>query len=268
MKTLENHVILYDAECPMCGLYSKAFVRMGMLSIEGRQTYQHMPKEICPLVDQQRAVNEIALVDTETGEVSYGIKSLFKVIGHAIPVFNPLFSFDPFIWIMTRVYAFISYNRRVIIPANDLKSHTMKPTFSLKFRLAYLVFTWLVSGLIFTGYIQLISPLGSIDFGLRGYFVIGLQMLVQGVLLGFFSPAKLWDYLGNMMTISLAGALLLLPILLLKSITYISVNVAIFYIVLVGSLMLCEHIRRSRMLELTGVLTISWAVLGLVAFFI
>ena len=116
MKTLKDHIILYDAECPMCKLYTNAFTKTGMLDLDGRVAYQQIPDAVCPYVDRQRAVNEIALVDTKTGEVNYGIQSLFKVIAHSFPILSGLFSFKPFIWLMSKVYAFISYNRRVIIP--------------------------------------------------------------------------------------------------------------------------------------------------------
>ncbi len=130
MKTLKNHVILFDNECPMCYAYTKAFVKTGILSQDGREAYQEMPQNICPLVDQQRAANEIALVNTETGEVTYGIQSLFKIIAHAMPFFAPLVAFSPFVYLMRKLYAFISYNRKVIIPV-VVKENTLQPTFNL-----------------------------------------------------------------------------------------------------------------------------------------
>src|SRR4051812_5077979 len=137
MKTLKNHTILYDAECPMCKLYTSGFAKTGMLEKQGVRPYQQMPGAFCPYVDQQRAVNEIALVDTITGEVTYGIHSLFKVLGNAIPVFKPLFALQPFVWLMTKFYAFISYNRKVIIPAAVSRdSAVLQPTFKLRYRLA------------------------------------------------------------------------------------------------------------------------------------
>ncbi len=51
MKTLKDHLILYDAECPMCKLYTGAIVKAGMLDISGRAPYQQLPSSICPLVD-------------------------------------------------------------------------------------------------------------------------------------------------------------------------------------------------------------------------
>ncbi|MBS1605085.1 MAG: hypothetical protein JST42_20650 [Bacteroidetes bacterium] len=90
MNTLKNHILLYDSECPMCSLYSHAFTATGMLDTDGRTPYQQMPPIACPLVDHQRAVNEIALVNTSTGEVSYGIHSLFKIIAHSFPILPAL----------------------------------------------------------------------------------------------------------------------------------------------------------------------------------
>jgi predicted DCC family thiol-disulfide oxidoreductase YuxK len=146
MKTLMNHQILFDADCPMCGLYTKAFVKTGMLEKEGRIPYQNFPQEACPMLNKQRAADEIALINNETGEVTYGIESLFKVLGNSAPILRSLFGFRPFIWLMRKVYAFISYNRRVIIPADQATSDSVvQPTFKLHYRLFYLLFTWLIT---------------------------------------------------------------------------------------------------------------------------
>ncbi len=67
MKTLKNHLILYDEECPMCSVYTKAFVATGMLDNDGRSSYQSESAAHCPMVNKQRAVNEIALVDLQSG---------------------------------------------------------------------------------------------------------------------------------------------------------------------------------------------------------
>src|SRR3982751_1376552 len=117
MKTLENHLILFDGESPMCNAYTNACVKTGMLGASGRAAYQNGMDNVCPLIDKQRAVNEIALVNMENGEVTYGVKSIFKILANACPMFAPLFAFQPLVWLMSKVYAFISYNRRIIIPA-------------------------------------------------------------------------------------------------------------------------------------------------------
>jgi hypothetical protein len=259
MKTLNNHLILYDADCPMCKAYTKAFTRTGMLGDEGRASYQDMPNDVCPLVDRQRAVNEIALVDTKTGEVSYGVQSLFKVIGNSFPAFKPLFTFAPFIWLMKKVYAFISYNRRVIIPAAQ-EVHGIQPTFRLSYRLVYLVFTWLVVGSILTMYAHHLTPLVPLGDPLREYYICGGQVLFQGVVISLYAPAKRWEYLGNMMTISLAGALLLLPVLLVANFVALTPIICTLCFLTVAGLMFLEHIRRTKLMNLGWLLTISWMV--------
>lgn len=211
MKTLENHMILFDGECPMCKVYTNAFVKAGMLDHAGRVAYQSDMNNVCPVIDKQRAVNEIALVNLKNGEVTYCVKSIFKVIGNAWPVFGPLFSFKPFVWLMSKVYAFIAYNRRVIIPplvAGD--GFTFQPSFKRHYRIAYLLFTWFFTGLILTAYAHLLISLVPIGNAWREYFICGGQIIFQGMVISTYAKDKFWSYLGNMMTISFAGSLLLL----------------------------------------------------------
>jgi hypothetical protein len=257
MKTLKNHIILYDADCPMCTLYTKAFTKTGMLEDTGRAPYQEMTT--CPYVDLKRAVNEIALVNTETGEVNYGIKSLFKVIGNSAPVFKPLFSFGPFVWLMSKVYAFVSYNRRVIVPSDSI-NHGLQPTFKLTYRIVYLLFTWLVVGFILTRYANLLTQFVPLGNHYREYIICGGQILFQGIIISFYAPAKYWDYLGNMMTISLAGALALIPIEVIGHFVHLWPMVYPVYFLLVAGLMLLEHIRRTKLLHMNWLLTSSWVV--------
>jgi hypothetical protein len=265
MKTLSNHLILFDAECPMCSIYTKAFVSTGLLDTNGRAAYQDFSAQACPMLDRQRAVNEIALVNRETGEVTYGVQSLFKIISTAIPVFKPVFDFKPFLWLMAKAYAFVSYNRRVIIPAPIVHDKfALQPSFKLHYRVAYLIFTWVVTSLILAGYGKLL--IGFLPQGptYREFLVCGGQILFQGLIVGSLFNNKKWDYLGNMMTISFAGALLLSPGLLISNFISLSPVIYLFWFVLVVTLMFLEHIRRSRLLEPGWIATVSWVVYRLI----
>jgi predicted DCC family thiol-disulfide oxidoreductase YuxK len=276
MKTLKDHIILYDADCPMCKVYTHAFTTTGMLDAKGRAPYQDMPAAACPVVDPKRAVNEIALVNTVTGEVKYGIDSLFAVIAHSFPFLRPLFSFKPFAWLMRKLYAFISYNRKVIIPSpntNITGAHTLQPAFRLRHRLAWLLFTTVIIGSILTRFSGLLTAPIPHGNPYREYVIAAGQIFFQGLIIFLFAPnpgapsasTTRWDYLGNMMTISLAGALLLLPALAVAAIihlppalSHISPIIATGYFLLVAALMLLEHIRRTKLLSLGWGLTLSW----------
>lgn len=261
MNTLKNHVMLFDSECPMCRVYTKAFVKSGMLDEEGRAPYQNTAHAVCPLVDRQRAADEIALVSLENGEVTYGIKSLFKIIGNACPVFRPLFSYKPFIWLMAKVYAFISYNRRVIVPAEkSAAAFTFQPAFKIRYRLAYLLFTWFCTGCILTAYARLLVGIVPLGNAYREYLICGGQIVFQGLVIRIYAKRKLWNYLGNMMTISFAGSLLLLLPLAVSHSVLLRPQFFTIYFTGVAGLMFLEHIRRTKLLSLGWVPTITWVL--------
>ena len=261
MKTLRNHIILFDSECPMCRVYTEAFVRSGMLGEGGRAAYQIKMENVCPVIDRQRAVNEIALINTQSGEVTYGVESLFKVIGNAWPAFGPLFSFKPFTWLMSKVYAFIAYNRRIIIPAGKTEeAYTYQPTFKLHYRVAWLLFTWLVTSCILTAYAHLLTGVIPLGGPWREYLICGGQIVFQGVMISTFARKKLWNYLGNMMTISFAGSLLLLLMLGIVHLVKLPAIMFPLYFMGVAGLMLLEHIRRTGLMELGWVLTATWVL--------
>jgi len=268
MKTLKNHQILFDAECPMCSIYTKAFVDTGLLDKEGRAAYQEMSAGACPMLDRQRAANEIALVNNETGEVTYGIESLFKIFALVMPFFGPLFRFKPFIWLMSKVYAFIAFNRRVIVPPSKEESYAFQPTFKLHYRIAYLIFTWFITAFILSGYSKLMTGILPVGHAYREYFICGGQIFFQGIIMLMVNREKIWAYLGNMMTISFAGSLLLLPPMLVA--TWFELD-PIFYLIWflgVAGLMLLEHIRRSKLLHLGWTLTITWILYRLLVLLI
>lgn len=240
MKTLQDNLILFDAECPMCQLYTKAFVSTGLLEKNGRIAYQEYPAQACPTLDWQRAVNEIALINQKTGEVSYGIESLLRICSVAMPALKPLFQFKPFIWLMAKLYAFVSYNRRVIIPAPlESGSFQFQPSFKKHYRIAYLIFSWFITAFVLSAYgKQMIEilPKGHIY---REYIICGGQIIFQAFNMFFYKREKLWDYLGNLMTVSLAGALLLLPILIIgKWINFGSYFYLIWFLIVVSLMFL------------------------------
>lgn len=259
MKTLKNHLILFDAECPMCRMYTSAFVSSGLLDKAGRTAYQELPAQVCPLLDRRRAANEIALVNQETGEVTYGIESLFKIFAAAIPFLKPFLLFKPFVLLMSKVYAFIAFNRRVIIPpARQENEFKFQPSLRVDFRITYLFITWFFTALILSHYAILMTGLLPDGSGWREYLICGGQIFFQGLVISLVNKNKCWDYLGNMMTISFAGALLLLPGLALAQWQDLPPLFYAGWFFGVAGLMLLEHIRRSRLLEIGRALTFTW----------
>ncbi|WP_290791536.1 DCC1-like thiol-disulfide oxidoreductase family protein [Flavihumibacter sp. UBA7668] len=261
MKTLHGFIILYDADCPLCRVYTNDFVQTGMLDMEGRQSYQEMPATCAVHVNQQKAVNEIALVNPVTGEVYYGIESLLKILGHAWPVFRPLFSCGFFIGVMKILYRLISYNRRVFLPvAVGTESEAAQPGFHRGYRAAFLVFSWLLVSMILHWYGAGMEPVLTIGEWYREPLICGGQLLFQGLVVGAIAPRKIWDYLGNLMVVSMLGAIaLLFSGLILKAATAGAIWYAGAFLLTVGA-MLLEHARRCKLLEMGIGYSISWVL--------
>ena len=109
MKTLNNHTILYDEDCPLCNAYTSTFINTKMLDEEGRKPYCKISNHEREFVDIERAANEIALVDNEKNQVIYGIDSLLKIIGFSFPVIEKIGNFTPVNYLLRKLYSFISY---------------------------------------------------------------------------------------------------------------------------------------------------------------
>ncbi|MGI9542594.1 MAG: DCC1-like thiol-disulfide oxidoreductase family protein [Cyclobacteriaceae bacterium] len=262
MKILKDHVIIYDDQCPMCDLYTKAFVDTKMLGKDGRVRFTDLHAPLECNIDRDRACNEIALINTKEGTVTYGIDSLFNVIGHRFVWLWPLFKLAPFRWLMSKLYAFVSYNRKVIAPGTTFEAaNSCTPSLRVGYRWAYILFSWLVTSLVLTYYAQtLVAYVSANSFG-REFLICGGQIAFQSSVLFLFGQPRKLHYLGHLMTVSLAGALLLVPPLGLSLlIPEVPALVYLSWFGIVVSFMLVEHIRRVKHLGLLWVLSLTWVL--------
>lgn len=267
MSTLKDHTLLYDADCPLCRIYTGAFVKYGWLDQQGRQSFQQVSETWAITINEERAQSEIALVNRTTNEVSYGIDALFHILTSKMPGLTPLFAAKWFRWIIQHLYFFISYNRKVIAAVKPTPGtlRAFVPAYNLKYRATYLLFAWLFTSIILNNYAVLMAgilPVGNIY---REFLVCGGQMIFQGVIISVINKEKRIDYLGNMMTVSLMGALLLLPAFPLHSLfPGIPASGFIIYFLLIAGFMLLEHVRRVGLLGLGLSLSISWIIYRLI----
>lgn len=224
-----------------------------MLDSNGRIPFS--PTELPQQVDVKRACDEIALVNCATHEVTYGIESLFKILAHRFTFLNPLFKLSIFRAALSQLYAFISFNRKVIAPAAQTE-RSCTPSFNLSYRLAYLIFSWVLTSLILTSFATQL-PIPATSFG-REFLICGGQLLFQGIVVWFTNRNRAFDYLGNMMTVSLIGGLMLLPLLAIHSLYAIPAFAFLVWFVVVVTLMLFMHMHRVKLLHASGWLTLTW----------
>jgi predicted DCC family thiol-disulfide oxidoreductase YuxK len=273
MKPLEDHVLLYDGDCPMCRMYSHAFVKVDMLEKDGIVSYCEMNQELKSIVDINRAQNEIALVDAKNHTVTYGIDSWLKIFTNRFQRAKPLFEFKPLYWLVKQFYFFISYNRKVIAPGKEFfKAGSCYPDYNVKWRWIYIFVTSVFVSFTLNRYFNLIAiyRAAHIQFGAEWLIAIG-QLAFQSTFVLFSRKDRMLHYFGHLMTISMTGALLLIPAIILRNIfPTIPENIYIGYFAIPVSIMLWQHVRRVKMLELPFYLTITWIlyrVILLTAFF-
>lgn len=263
MKTLTNQTLLYDEDCPLCQAYTGAFVKTGMLDNNGRKPYSELNDDELVFVDKTKAVDEIALIDRDNNTVTYGIDSLLKVIGNSFPLVSTIGNSKPIKFILKKLYSFISYNRKVIVPGKTSSTIECTPTYNYKYRIAYIVFAALITAFVLYNYADLIPvPKGS--FGREVILACG-QLLFQGIFLYKLDNKTVLNYLGNVMTVSLGGSILLLPLLLANSFTNMPLTVNLLWFGFTAALMFAEHYRRVKLLKLPGYLCITWVAYRIIA---
>ncbi len=268
MKTLTEHTILYDDECPLCSQYTKAFVSVGMLDDKGRASYTAAINNTIPNLDVNKARNEIALVNKKDNSVMYGVDSLLHIIGNSMPQFKPLFKLQVFRFLASKLYFFIAFNRKVIVPAKVFEGkNACTPDLNYTYRCLYIITSWLITSLVLVSYSKLIIPLIPASNFYREFMVCGGQIIFQGIVVAVVRRDRLIHYLGNMMTISLGGAILLTPMLLFHGLIDSGLFYA-FYFMLVAGLMFLEHIRRVKLLELPWFISGTWVLYRLLVLFI
>lgn len=266
MKTLSSYTLVYDDECPLCDLYTGAFVGTAMLDEQGRERYSSCSRTM----DRDRARDEIALVHRETGEVIYGIDSLFKVLSFSFPLLRPLFGWHPFDWTMRKVYSLISFNRKVIAPGRIFEAPgSCTPGFNLRYRVAYIVIAWILTSLILAEYSGYLVPLiSSTSYG-REFLICAGQIAFQALTLSFIRRDLMVHYLGNMMTVSLIGSIALCPALMLfGAMPTVSPLAALGFLMVIVGAMLLEHVRRVQILGIDWRATLSWVIYRMIVLFI
>ncbi|WP_116787078.1 hypothetical protein [Flavobacterium psychrotrophum] len=259
MKTLNHQTLVYDKDCPLCRAYTAGFVKTGMLDENGRLPYTDLSTDTYAFVDPDRARNEIALIDHYTKTVTYGIDSLLKVLGHSFPIIEKAGKTKFVYSFLKKLYSFISYNRKVIIPSGKNNSEVQCiPDFNLKYRITYILFAGVITTLVLYRYAQLMNyGVAILPFYMEMIFAFG-QLPFQWMFIRNQNKETRFEYFGNLMTVSLFGSLLLGLGIIANTIVNIPAETHTLWFLITSTVMFFEHLRRVELLHLSARLCISW----------
>ena len=250
-----NKIIIYDDSCPMCSVYTKAFVRTGFITQEGRKSFSNIDAEILEQIDNYKCRNKIPLIDTSNNSVKYGIDALLEILNEKIPLIKTIGTFKPVNRFLKKLYNLISLNRRVIT-ASKLNSNGFDctPDFNLKYRLLFLFL-----GLSFNT-IMLIPEFSNVlsKSAFNNTSPAKLQsahfalVLVNVALALKISGRKAIEFLGQINVLALLTTLLLLPLCLFNSLFNIPATINDVLLLILFLFILTEYKRR---MKFAGILT-------------
>ncbi|WP_136668874.1 DCC1-like thiol-disulfide oxidoreductase family protein [Flavobacterium sp. H122] len=269
MKTLQNQTILYDEDCPLCQVYTSAFVKTGMLDKNGRKPYNQINEKETAYLNLERAANEIALIDYKNKTVVYGIDSLLRIIGNSFPIIEKTGKIPPVNYLLKKLYSFISYNRKVIIPNGKTTETKLQcePTFDLKYRIFYILFAICITTIVLFNCAEMMPYIPKSSYS-REVFMAGGQILFQVCFLFNKDFKTIINYLGNLMTVSLYGCLLLIPILIINQFTEVNAAIALSWFAVTVLLIFMEHVRRIAIQQLPKYLSFTWVLYRIIALYL
>jgi hypothetical protein len=246
---MENNdkILVYDDACPLCVAYTSAFVKAGLLTTEGRQSFSAVSAELLHTINYQRSKNEIPLLDPVTNKVWYGIDALLEILGSKCPAIKTIGHIKPVNWFLKKLYSFISYNRKVIVAA---KASPLKidcsPSFNLFYRVLFmLVFLLANTLMLYPVHQHLLSKIPGYSLSAGQLFVLHTAMVAINCILALFMPKQTAiEYLGQINMLTLVTNLLLLPLLITDVYLNLHSWVNYLYLALLTIVIFNEYFRR------------------------
>ncbi len=255
MKTLSHHILIYDRDCPLCAAYTRLFIRSGFLDQQGRKAYQDMNFNQTG-IDPQLARNKIALLNTETGVVCYGIDSMIKILACRFPVIGYLMKFQPLYWLMSQLYNLISFNRKIIIPVSCKKLAACNPDKNWFWRIAFVLLCLIPTCKLLTVFIKHFT--NGHEPAYLSVVLVTAAIPFQWFIGMLIRERNMYDYMGQLAFIAAIGAHLLALLLACLSagdgLTKTTATIA-GLVVLVW--LLKKHKHRTKIADMKPVLTVS-----------
>lgn len=213
MQTLENKALIYDSNCQLCCWYTEKLIQVGALENNGRISFNELNQHQISTLDAHRSRHEIPLIDTQTGKVAYGIDGLTIILSNMFPFFKTILLNETAKKIVKSLYNFISYNRRIIVPAKIEATKTIDcaPDFHFGWRLSLIA-------VCFSFYFLLIT-ITKTQLNILGINLFLVYPILHIMFIVFITTnnwkEKLWNAFGDFSITNLSTTLLFTPLFLI-----------------------------------------------------
>ncbi|HEX8546170.1 MAG TPA: hypothetical protein VF691_04360 [Cytophagaceae bacterium] len=271
MKTLKDHVILYDADCPLCKVYTSGFIKYKLLDNDGRTAFDQFDFGNHSHINKNLACDKIVLLDKNTREVTYGIDSLIKILAANFPWVKKIAGMHLIYAVLTVLYSFISFNRKMVAPGDASKTSSCVPSQNVGYRLLFIGLSGLLVHVIVTWYFnRFLGEHLSHSYDLPDIVLFFAQVCFQCLIFYVLKQQNYLDYAGQIAFVSVLGALgLLASGFGLNILSGFGLDVSFLSVVCYGAVfffMFMEHLRRVHLYHWSAWLCVSWVIFRIIIY--
>ena len=251
---MENKILIYDDNCPLCTWYSGLFVKYGFLHAAGRKAFSTVDDDLLSKIDFDKSRNEIPLLDTSTNKVLYGIDALLEILGQKTPLIKSIGNVPPVKWFLKKLYKLISYNRKVIVAKKCSPGNIdCSPDINYRYRFLFMAICLLFNTIM-------LYPIHNTVFSKISYYHLSFLQLqiahfalviINCTLASVFLKARGYEYLGQVNMLAFSAVLLLIP-MILSGYFFSSEVIISLWVIAVSAFIFKEYIRR---MEYVGILS-------------
>lgn len=252
---MENKILIYDDNCPLCSWYSSLFVKTGLLPINGRKAFSNLEPSLLNLIDYDRGRNEIPLIDKASGKVFYGIDALLEILGQRYHFIKSVGRRKPFHWLLQKLYKLISYNRKIIVAKKcGTGNIDCSPDINYRYRFIFLLFSLVFNTmLLFPLNNEIFSPAAGSNISINKLQASHFGLVAGNCLLALkLNQVRAMEYLGQVSMLALLTILLLIPLMIIQYWFVLPGWLNIFYMAVTAIIIFKEYLRR---MDYAGILS-------------
>lgn len=253
---MSKYSIVFDNQCAACSLGVRSLKKFGLMSSESTiELETFSDNELACNVNPKRACDEMAVINKETLEVSYGYDGYADLISEQYPRLGGFMNKNWVKRLLNPLYLFFASNRRILAPLTPTET-TCEPTLKKEFRLGLIALmavyaggiTYIKGGLLEgSEWFSFLSPWKLISITGVGWLITGL----------FYNGKRKWDYWGHLSVI--AGSAIFIQTLALIGYYFLP-----SFVWVTGSMLLCDvlmiwmHYKRTKLLGESQKQTLIW----------
>jgi|GEM_PF-4794445 len=214
----EESVWVFDGQCRFC-LFSIFWLKKTKIASDTNTcSIQNLEDTLLALIDLERFITEIAIIDLKTREVHYGAQAILSEAAAAYPAFSLITRYSAFRYLADIIYKTVSYNRTIILPSSENNKGIRcpcEPPFHCTYRIVYLIAIGIFTGILALPLSSLWNLLTHQSFSLRSYIevliILFLPVLFFLLAIRIKSDRK-WDHAGHFMSHWIVLCLIWLPV--------------------------------------------------------